>query len=170
MIPILPPTPQSSPHVIELVGVSRVLAVPTDHLPATLAGLDAGTTISAGRAGRLVFDTPFEPASTPGRWRARARVHLRGARLVPHARVELELSPWGEGASDLHVRPLARRPQAWGIRRLRRYLASAPLATEALIEQLERAWHTAREAMPSPPATVVGAEATHRINEHRQAA
>jgi hypothetical protein len=136
MIPILSPMPRSDRRIVELVGVSRVLAVADDRLAATLATIDPGLPHQVGDAGRMTFLTPFEPGSSPGHWRARARLHGRGPRLVPYATVELDVWPWSRDASEVHVRPVARAPHAWGVRRLRRYLTLAPLATEALVQRL----------------------------------
>jgi hypothetical protein len=84
-----------------------------------------GDTYGVGTEGALTIDTPFRlivsyPAPS---WRATGRLFAQGSRAV--ARVELEVAAWSTDASELTVRPVARHPERWGRRRLRRYFALA---------------------------------------------
>jgi hypothetical protein len=100
-----------------LPAVQSVLFDPSSFRP--------GDTYGVGTDGALTIDTPFRlivayPAPS---WRATARLFARGPRAV--AQVELEVAAWSDDASELTVRPIARHPERWSRRRLRRYFALA---------------------------------------------
>ena len=84
-----------------------------------------GDTYGVGSDGALTIDTPFRLISSypAPSWRATGRVFGQGSHAI--ARVELEVAAWSDSASELTVRPIARRPERWGRRRLRRYFALA---------------------------------------------
>jgi hypothetical protein len=67
---------------------------------------------------RLEWMLPRLPA-----WRTTAQLATPRGRRV--ARVELEITAWSSDATELVLRPLARHPERWGKRRLRRYFALA---------------------------------------------
>jgi hypothetical protein len=100
-----------------LPAVQSVLFDPSSFRP--------GDTYGVGTEGALTIDTPFRliVAYPSPSWRATARLFARGSRAV--ARVELEVSAWSADASELTVRPVARHPERWSRRRLRRYFALA---------------------------------------------
>jgi hypothetical protein len=84
-----------------------------------------GDTYGVGSEGALTIDAPFRLiASYPApSWRATGRLFDRGPRAV--ARIELEVAAWSTDASELTIRPVARHPERWSRRRLRRYFALA---------------------------------------------
>jgi hypothetical protein len=108
--------------------VSRRINRPLPAVQAVLfdeTAFRTGDTYGVGSDGALTIDTPFRLASsypTPS-WRATGRLFAQGSRAI--ARVELEVAAWSNTASELTVRPIARRPERWGRRRLRRYFALA---------------------------------------------
>ncbi len=100
-----------------LPAVQSVLFDPRSFRP--------GDTYGIGTEGALTIDTPFRlTASYPApAWRATGRLFARGSRAV--AGVELEVAAWSTETSELTMRPVARHPERWGRRRLRRYFALA---------------------------------------------
>src|SRR5438270_3383419 len=100
-----------------LAAVQSVLFDPGSFRP--------GDTYGVGTDGALTIDAPFRlSVSYPApSWRATGRLFARGPRAV--ARIELEVAAWSTDASELTVRPVARHPDRWSRRRLRRYFALA---------------------------------------------
>jgi hypothetical protein len=108
--------------------VSRRINRPLPAVQAVLfdpSTFRTGDTYGVGSDGALTIDTPFHLISSypAPSWRATARLFAQGSRAV--ARVELEVAAWSESTSELTVRPIARHPERWGRRRLRRYFALA---------------------------------------------
>ena len=113
-----------------LPAVQSVLFDPASFRP--------GDTYGVGTDGALAIDAPFRlitsvPAPT---WRANGRLFARGPR--PVARIELEVSAWSTDASELTIRPVARHPERWRRRRLRRYFALAHQGADRGLEMLTR--------------------------------
>jgi|GEM_PF-6288497 hypothetical protein len=168
MLPITTPAPAHHHRVHDLVAVFRLVSVPSAQLPALLQGAATERPVLPLRThGRFELVTGFSAVpGVRGRWRARARLHGRGLRLVPYARVDIEITPWSPDASELRLRPVSRSPHAWGIGRLRRYLRLAPVAADALVDHLAELAHaasTSLTATASPegpaPAALPGAPA-----------
>jgi len=92
---------------------------------------------SLGSAGTLYVDRPFRRTlgSFDLAWRCDARLLTARGRLV--ARVEVTVDGWSTDATRLQLRPVARHPERWSPRRLRRYFALAALAADAAARQLE---------------------------------
>lgn len=163
MLPITPPTPAHDLRISDLVGISQLVAVRRSHLAPILAAVsgDGTADLALSDVGRLRFVTPFAPVrSTSDRWAASARLYGRGPRLARYARVEVEVAPWSHHASELRIRPTARAPHAWGVRRLHRYLDLSRLAADELTARFRE--HSAVAATPSPlfPATAPTTTAT----------
>lgn len=137
-------------RIHDLASASRLVGVgapPRLAVALRLAGGPVALPLASG--GRLELTTPFVAA--PGRrprWRARARLHPAGPRLVPFTRVEVELTPWSPDTSELRLHPRSRAPHTWGLRRLRRYLRLLPHAADAL------AAHIALASAAAPPTTI----------------
>ena len=73
--------------------------------------------------GELRLDGAFRPVpGSPGSLRADAQLVGPRRRI---ARVELEISPWSDGATELVLRPSAKHPERWSARRLRSYFVRA---------------------------------------------
>ncbi len=105
-----------------------------------------GDTYGMGTDGALTIDSPFRLIAeypTPS-WRATARLFSQGSRAV--ARVELEVAAWSTNTSELTVRPIARHPERWGRRRLRRYFALAHEGADRGLEILSSDEPTATRA------------------------
>ena len=108
--------------------VSRRINRPLEAVQTAIAeptSFRRGDSYGVGSEGALTIDRPFHlVASYPGpTWRAEGRLFARGSRAV--ARVELEVAAWSPEATELTVRPIARHPERWGRRRLRRYFGLA---------------------------------------------
>ena len=130
----------TQPHLADMLLVSRRINVATHLVGAALTDPDAQRALSRIELGHgrwLTIDRPLTPVEL-GRqtWRGRGRLHRSGLGLVRYARVELELSAWSEDASQLWIRPVASHPTRWGVRRLRRYIATATDAADHLWRSL----------------------------------
>jgi hypothetical protein len=79
--------------------------------------------VASDTDGELRLERAFRPVpGSPGYLRADAQLVGSRRRI---ARVELEISPWSENATELVLRPLAKHPERWSARRLRSYFARA---------------------------------------------
>ena len=131
----------SWPHFV----VSRRINRPFDAVRSTVidpASFRRGDSYGVGREGALTIDQPFHLVASYPRttWRAEGRLFGGSTRAV--ARVELEVAAWSGEATELTLRPIARHPERWGRRRLRRYFA---LAHESADHSLQ--------LLSSPPAS-----------------
>jgi len=108
------------------------LAVSTGG-PFTRATADA-----LGSDGTLYVDRPFRRTlgSYDLAWRCDARLLTPRGRLV--ARVEVTVDGWSTDATRLRLRPVARHPERWSRRRLRRYFLLAGHAADAAARQLDQ--------------------------------
>jgi hypothetical protein len=90
-----------------------------------------------GPDGTFYVDRPFRRTlgSFDLAWRCDARLLTRRGRLV--ARVEITVDGWSTDATRLQLRPVARHPERWSPRRLRRYFQLAHLAADAAARQLD---------------------------------
>lgn len=128
------------PWVGDLVVMARRIRLDADVVAEALAG--ASTTLSEtpldlGEEGRLQLLTPFSSVEhSETSWNARARLHGHRHRLHRSTSVHITISTWSSDACELWLRPTARAPQIWGIRRLRRYLTLANLAADELERRL----------------------------------
>lgn len=167
---ITPPTHRPL-RLHELVTAFRLLAVSGPRLDAALP-IAAPMTVPVSDRAEVELTSPFVPlpGRTP-RWRARARIRPGGPRLVPYARVEVEVAPRAGTAAELRIHPVSRHVHAWGARRLRRYLRLLPHVADAIADHLATAAAAtatidlrstaALLAVPAPdawaePATVAG--------------
>ena len=150
-----PPAPRRGPQLSTLVVVSRLIKVPIDDIGPALGGDGAvgrGTApIALDGAGSLVLTTPFTWAERTRTWRGQGRLYGRGLRLTRFTRVEIEVTAWSRQASDVSLRPVARSPHTWGLRRLRRYLDLAHRAAEVLDRALARPAGVPAEPVPCAP-------------------
>jgi hypothetical protein len=118
------------PH--PLGAVHRALADRQALGPSELLTLDAD--------GFLHIGEPFRPTAPLGArqpaptWRAPAYLLTQRCRVV--ASVELEVSMWSHGTTELQLRPVARHPERWTSRRMRRYFALAHLGADAMARRL----------------------------------
>ncbi len=152
--------PVASPHPIrigDLVTVSRLVTVPIDKVGTVLGDGPAWPgplALDLGDAGTLELTDPFtqEPREATT-WRAEARLRGRGLRLARYTRVQLEVSAWSEGASQLVMRPVARSPHTWGSRRLRQYFDLSHQAADQLELGLRRLVRVPVSAT-APPSVV----------------
>jgi hypothetical protein len=132
--------------------VSRRINRPLDAVQAAIAEpttFRRGDSYGVGTDGALTIDSPFRlHTSYPGpSWRATGRLFSRGSRAV--ARVELEVAAWSGDDTELTVRPMARHPERWGRRRLRRYFALAHESADRSLQVL-RAPITSSPPIPRP--------------------
>jgi hypothetical protein len=119
--------------------VSRRINRPLDAVQTAIAdptSFRRGDSYGVGTEGAFTIDNPFElVASYPGpTWRAQGRLFARGSRAV--ARVEIEVAAWSGEATELTVRPVARHPERWGRRRLRRYFSLAHDSADRSLQML----------------------------------
>lgn len=127
-----PPAPKRGPRIGTLVVVSRLIKVPTEDIDAALRAHGTAP-IDLDGAGSLVLTAPLTWSERTRSWGGRGRLQGRGLRLpTSFTRVEIEVSAWSDRASELSLRPVARSPHRWGLRRLRRYLDLAHRAADAL--------------------------------------
>lgn len=139
--------------------VSRRVPAPPRELPVIASALGSGSAgaFDLGDAGFLVLDGPFRTArwllhltGVPPTLTAPATLRDRHGRRV--CGVEVELSSWSHTASEVAVRPTARRPNSWTSRKLRRYFASAHAAADLLGRELTLlSW--ARVVQDHPPVS-----------------
>lgn len=85
-------------------------------------------------------------------WRAVGRIFPAGIRLVPYARVEVEVVAHGPEEQEIWLRPRSAFVYRWGSRRSRRYFKAAHLAADSLASVL-RAPHLAAGAARSADRT-----------------
>jgi hypothetical protein len=96
-------------------AVSRIIANSAVFGPDCVVASDSD--------GELRLDSAFRSVpGSPGYLRADAQLVGPRRRI---ARVELEVSPWSGGATELVLRPSAKHPEWWSARRLRNYFARA---------------------------------------------
>jgi hypothetical protein len=111
--------------------LSRRLGRPPDRVASALPVL-----VEEPSAG-LTFVTPFvrrvSGAFHPGERTATA--FLRAGRRCE--RIELEVGPWSEAATEIRLRPDARRPERWSGRRAQRYFRHAHDTADDLVTRLE---------------------------------
>jgi hypothetical protein len=62
-----------------------------------------------------------------------------GRRLANYTRVEIEVSAWSSGASELRLRPVTCRAPSWGKRRQRRYFRIAHRSADEMVRWLDAA-------------------------------
>jgi hypothetical protein len=150
-----PPAPRRGPQIDTLVVVSRLIKVPIDEISPALGGDRttgrATAPIALDGAGSLALMTPFTWAERTRTWRGRGRLYGRGLRLARFTRVEIEVSAWSNEASHVALRPLARSPHTWGLRRLRRYLDLAHRAVDELERTLRRPIAVPLQPVPCAP-------------------
>jgi hypothetical protein len=106
--------------------------------------------LTLGPDGLLRIDEPFRPLApalsrqaSPS-WRAPASLLTNRAHVV--ARVEIEVSMWSHGSTELTLRPVARHPERWPGRRMRRYFVLAHLAADETARLLAQRARDARDA------------------------
>jgi len=137
--------------------VSRLIKVPIDEIGPALGGDGTGARgtapIALDGAGSLMLTTPFTWADRTRTWRGHGRLYGRGLRLTRFTRVEIEVSAWSNEASDVSLRPLARSPHTWGLRRLHRYLDLAHRAVDELGRALCHPIAGSVEPVPCAPST-----------------
>jgi hypothetical protein len=113
--------------------LSRRLRRPPERAGAALAALTRTPLAS------LVLERPFERrvsgAFHPAE-RTTAALLPVGRRTVE--RVELEVGPWSGDATEIRLRPAARRPERWTARRMERYFRHAHVAADEVLTCLER--------------------------------
>ena len=118
----------------------------TRHIARDGVALDLG-------GGALVFNRAFRSEADPWYPSSHASgvlVTSRGRRV---ARVELSLAPWSDGVTRLELRPVARHPERWTARRLRRYFHLAHDGADAVVRHA-RASRSAAESHAGLPARV----------------
>ena len=132
--------------------IQRRIACP---LSAVHAGLADRTPLTMpepaplGTDGYADISAPFQPiAPLSGRqptpsWRAPASLLTSRRRVV--ATVEIEVSMWSHGTTELILRPDARHPERWSSRRIRRYFALAHLTADETARLLVRRARATRE-------------------------
>lgn len=107
----------------------RIEAVVTRWLdgPPQRLGDFSGAPMSLGNGDELRFDGAFERTSDRAlpTWRAPGRLVWHGPKLARVARVEIDVTKWGDDAAEVSVRPAGRGVFSWGPRRERRYFLSA---------------------------------------------
>jgi hypothetical protein len=87
----------------------------------------------------LRVELPFATApGTPPVLRTTGRLYGRGPRVARYTRVDVELSAWSHGATELRIRPVTRRVPAWSRRRQRRYFDVAHRTVDELARTLDR--------------------------------
>ena len=95
------------------------------------------TADSLGSDGTFCVDRPLRRTlgSYDLAWRCDARLLTPRGRLV--ARVEVTVDGWSSDATRVQLRPVARHPERWSRRRLRRYFLLAGRAADAAARQLD---------------------------------
>jgi hypothetical protein len=129
-------------------------------LPAVNAALSIGLPFARdsewplGSEGALRVDNPLRRTlgSYDMSWRADARLVTHRGRLV--ARIEMEVDAWSVDSTRLQLRPVARHPERWGARRLRRYFDLAHRAADGAARELDE---IARSPQLHPLPQLVGA-------------
>jgi len=123
----------------DVVCVTRRVDAPIDHVVRRLAELSwTDPTVAVGDRAALQLPEPPVSAHHGLVWRVPARLHSRGAHLVPYVRAQIEFSAWSDGISELFLRPASHHAVHWGRRHLRRYMELAPIAADALAKELAR--------------------------------
>lgn len=137
----------------DVVCVTRRVDAPIDHVARRLADLSGpDPTVAVGERAALQLPARPERAHRGLVWRAPARLHTGGLHLLPYVRVQIEVSAWSDGVSELFVRPTSHHAVHWGRRHLRRYVELAPLAADALADRLAA---DMRRPQPTPHVVAV---------------
>lgn len=119
----------------DLVCVTRRVDAPIAQVARRLAELvGPEPTIAVGEGVALELREPPVRGHRGLVWRVPARLHTGG--LAPSVRVQIEVSAWSDGVSELFLRPTSRHAAHWSGRRLRRYTDLAPIAADALVRRL----------------------------------
>ena len=117
------------PGLAEVSRQPMTEAVVTRWLDAPPQRLDdfSATQMSLGNGDELRLDGAFQRTSDRAlpTWRAPGRLVWHGPTLARAARVEIDVTKWGDDAAEVSVRPAGRRVFSWGPRRERRYFLSA---------------------------------------------
>jgi hypothetical protein len=130
--------------------IQRRIPIPLSAVHSGLADrtpLGSSDLLPLDRGGSLHIGEPFRPlAPWSGRqpsptWRAPARLLTKRGRVV--AVVEIEVSMWSHGTTELMLRPVTRHPERWSGRRIGRYFALAHLGADETARLLSQ---RAREA------------------------
>jgi hypothetical protein len=117
--------------------IQRRIACPLSAVHAGLADRTPLTTpelLRLGTDGYADIAEPFRPmAPLSGRqplpsWCAPASLLTPRGRVV--ATVDIEVSMWSHGTTELQLRPVARHPERWSSRRIRRYFALAHVTAD----------------------------------------
>jgi hypothetical protein len=147
--PLTPPTPSARAAsatqrawLAELPVQSRRIRVADDDLAGALAEVALPlltAPLVLGTIGSLHVIEPFSREPRSSSWAGRARLVGRGPRLVRSARVHLTVGVHADGVHELWLRPVARSPHHWGVRRLRRHIALARLAADELERRIQAA-------------------------------
>jgi len=128
-----------------LSAVHRGLADRTPLAPTELLTLDDGGFLHSGEPFRPIApNLALQGAPT---WRAPAALLTKRTRVV--ALVEVEVAMWSHDSTELTLRPVARHPERWSSRRIRRYFTLAHLGTDEIARRLaERARSTGHRRVP----------------------
>jgi hypothetical protein len=87
--------------------------------------------------------TPWSGRQSSPSWCAQAMLLSTRGRVV--ATVDIEVSMWSHDTTGLQLRPVARRPERWSSRRIRRYFALAHLAADETARLLAQRTRETRE-------------------------
>jgi hypothetical protein len=99
--------------------------------------LDPRRHVGLGAGGRLEITRPLQPVDgLLPTWRARGRLRGRGPRLVPFARVEIEIVARSPTTAAVRLLPVHRHPFRWGVSRQRRYFDLAHAAADHIARLL----------------------------------
>lgn len=112
---------------IPLTSVQRGLADRTRLVEDRMLDLGTGV-VAIDEALRPV--APFSAQQPVPTWSGRAQLLSPRGRRV--ATVEVDVSMWSSGSTCIALRPVARFPDRWSARRLRRYFALAHAAVDAI--------------------------------------
>ncbi|HEX4493923.1 MAG TPA: hypothetical protein VH914_22165 [Acidimicrobiia bacterium] len=137
---------------LPLTAVQRGLA---DRAP-----LVASRRLDLGDTGSVVLREPLQPVPPFSRYQAQPTWCGRATALSPRgstvANVDIEVSMWSPEATCVTVRPVARHPERWSRRRVRRYFAlaheTADTVGAVLVDRAAR-----RETSAAPDRVVVRA-------------
>ncbi len=108
--------------------VQRRIHVPSHRVLRTISNpgvFGAGCVLAADSEGSLRLDEAFRRVDLAPRttWCSDARLLSPAGHTI--AVVELELGPWSVDDTEVVIRPRARNPQRWSVRRMRRYFHHA---------------------------------------------
>jgi len=121
--------------------VQRRINAPSHRVLRTISNpgvFGAGCVLAADREGSLRLDEAFRRIDLAPRttWCADARLLVPAGHTI--AVVELELGPWSVDDTELLIRPRARNPQRWSVRRMRRYFHHAHRRADDIARLLTR--------------------------------